>query len=245
MKTIPSLDFCAAIPRSLRATALASLRAVGFWRAERGWLSFCLGALLWCGVIHQGQCQTALLGGAVFAATSDQIPADWYWPMPANVTFTYDGYGTLEGGTRTETYLQGQWVAGVKTVKWHTETRTSAVSATTVEDWWLARDMKGNLRVLKIMQSGSTTFVASAGKAPPIFLPGVPAKGQTWDFLGNTFAIEAVMTSANAGSGIKLSITAPGSEAEYYVYNAGVGVAHDAMTQNPAPSGSGWALRPQ
>ena len=244
MKTTPSFRSCASIASPLPPPASAVRWATGSWRARTGWLSFCLGALLLCGGINQAQGQNVSLGNAVFAATSDQIPADWYWPMPASVTFTYDGYGTLEGATRTETYVGGQWIAGVKTVKWHAETVNSGSSAATVEDWWLALDVDGNLRVLQIVQGGSTTFVASGQKTPPVYLPAIPAKGQTWDLLGNTATIEEVIASANFKGAVKLSITSPGSDVETHQYSAGTGLVQDATNQNAAQARSGWSLRP-
>jgi hypothetical protein len=208
-------------------------------------LRWCIALLLSIADAAVAQSQTVSFGAASFTGSSDQVSADWYWPMPGGVTYTYDGYGVLGGATRTETYTLGQWVAGVKTVKWHMETKNAGSIAPTVEDWWLALDVNGNLRVLEIVQSGSIVFAASGGKTPPIFLPNSPAKGQTWDFLGNKLTIEAVLESRNAGAGLTLSIAAPGSPVEYNTYNAGVGLIHDAASAKPAPIGSGWTLREQ
>ena len=189
------------------------------------------------------QCQTVSLGTANFIAISDQFPADWYWPMPGGVTHIYDGYGAFAGATRTETYTAGQLIAGVKTVKWHMETKNAGAAAASVEEWWLARDADGNVRVLKIAQSGSGVYLASGASTPPIYLPSNPTKGKTWDFLGNKMTIQGVMASRNARAGLKLGIAAPGSPVESNTFNAGVGLVQEATSANPAPIGSGWTRR--
>ena len=209
----------------------------------RGSFRWCLALLVAIACLSEARSQTVTLGTASFTGVSDQIPANWYWPMPTGVTFIYNGYGTFAGATRTETYTPGQWIAGVKTVKWHMETKTGGSSTVTVEDWWLGLDVNGNLRVLQIVQSGSTVFAASGVKTPPVFLPSKPANGQKWDFLGNTLTIESVMTSRNAPGGLRMGIATPGSPAEYNTYNAGIGLVHEAANAKPAPVGSGWTLR--
>ena len=191
----------------------------------------------------KSQCQTVSLGAASFTGRSDQVSADWYWPMPSGVTYLYNGYGTFAGATRIETYAPGQMIAGVKTVRWHIETKNAGSSAATVEDWWLAVDVNGDLRVLQIMQSGTAVFVLSPGKTPPLFLPASPKEGQSWDFFGNKLTIENVMASRHASGALKLAIAAPGSPVEYNTYNAGVGLIHEAASAKPAPIGSGWTLR--
>lgn len=191
----------------------------------------------------EARSQTVSLGSANFNGTSDQISAQSYWPMPGGVTHIYDGYGAFAGATRTESYAAGQLIAGVKTVKWHIETKNAGSSIVTVEEWWLALDADGNFRVLKIAQSGSTVFVASGTTAPPIYLPGSPDRGKTWDFLGNKMTVEDVMASRHARAGLKLGIAAPGSPVEYNTYNAGVGLVQEATSANPAPIGSGWTRR--
>jgi hypothetical protein len=191
----------------------------------------------------EAQCQTVTLGAANFKATSDQFPPDWYWPMPGGVTHIYDGYGAFAGATRTETYMGGQLIAGVKAVKWRMETKNAGASTATAEEWWLARDADGNVRVLKIAQSGSEVYVVSGASTPPIYLPSNPTKGKAWDFLGNKMTIEGVMASRNARAGLKLGIAAPGSPVEYNTYNAGVGLVQEAVSANPAPIGSGWTRR--
>lgn len=188
--------------------------------------------------------QSVTLGTASFTGTSDRVAADWYWPLPDAVTYTYDGYGEFAGATRTETYSRGQSIAGVKAVQWHFETRVPGAATPEVEDWWLAFDAADNLCVLQVAQSGSTVFTASARVTPPVWLPGKPVQGQKWDIMGNSYTVEDVSTSSlHAGAALKLGIRAPGQPVEYMTYNAGIGVVHDAMNESPRPSGSGWRLR--
>jgi hypothetical protein len=193
----------------------------------------------------EARCQTVALGDANFAGDSDQISADWFWPMPSNVTYTYVGFGDFAGATFTETYIPGQWIAGVRTIKRHVEVKIPSTASVKVREWWMALDVNGNLRVLKIVDDGVTEFAASDQQAPAICLPGNPANGQTWNCAGNTVTIESVTASRNAGATLKVSIAAPGSGVEYRVYNAGVGVVQYSMSESPRPSGSGWRLRMQ
>lgn len=211
-------------------------------QAQRG-LRWCIALLLAIAGVSVAQCQTISLGTASFKATSDQVPSGGFWPMPGAVARIYDGYGAFAGATRTESYTSGQLIAGVKAVKWHMETKDAGASTVTTEDWWLALDADGNLRVLQIAQSGTTGFVASAGTTPPIYLPVSPAQGQTWDFLGNTVTIVGLIASKNAHAGLKLGIAAPGLPVEYDTYNAGVGLVQETTSASPAPIGSGWTLR--
>lgn len=187
--------------------------------------------------------QNVSLGTSVFTNTSDQPAAAWYWPLPDGVTHLYDGYGDFAGATRTETYTRGEWIAGVKTVRWHTETKFKGLAMPEVEDWWLAFDAANNLCLLKIVQGGRVAFTASAQVNPLVWLPGKPVVGQQWDLLGITLTIKEVAASLHAGSALKLGIGMAGRPVRHKTYNAGIGVVQDAVSESPRPAGSGW--RPQ
>lgn len=191
----------------------------------------------------QASGQNVSLGTASFGNASDQAAAAWYWPLPNAVTHLCDGYGDFAGATRTETYTRGEWVAGVRTVRWHLETKLQGLAAPDVEDWWLAFDVANNLCVLKLVQGGRVAFTASAQVTPPVWLPSKPVQGEKWDFLGITLTVEDMTASLHAGGVLKLGIGAPGRPVRYKTYNAGIGVVQDAVSDSPRPSGSGW--RPQ
>jgi hypothetical protein len=190
----------------------------------------------------QARGQNVTLGEATFSAASDQVAPDWYWPLPSAVDYTYEGYGQFAGATRTETYSRGEWIAGVKTVRWHLETKYPGSVTPQVEDWWLAFDTAGDLCVLQIVQGGRTAYGASAQDTPPVWLPGKPVAGQKWDLLGNTLTVEDIIASLHAGGVLKLAVAVPGRPVEYKTFNGGIGVVQDALSENPRPGGSGWRL---
>ena len=59
--------------------------------------------------------QNVTLGDSTFDAESDQMPADWYYPMAVG-TKSYTGYGDNAGHTRTETFSR-EVLGGVKCIK--------------------------------------------------------------------------------------------------------------------------------
>jgi hypothetical protein len=133
-----------------------------------------------------------LLGTALFDCTSDQVPTNSYWPMPTGIVRTYTGYGDYAGYSMTEQYYLGESVAGVKAVRMHS-TGTDP-DDTWTEDWWMALDIHGDLRVLKLVSSGGGSYEASSTNTPPVILPAQPVVGQSWDLLGIGLSI----TSTNA-----------------------------------------------
>jgi len=186
--------------------------------------------LLTLGSAYQAHCQNLSVGDAVFGSASDQVPAEWFWPMPAGVTNTFEGFGDNEGLSKTEKFSLGETVAGIKTVKRHVEGSAPAVP---VEDWWLAADTNGDLRVLRVVRAGALVFEASATATPPMVLPGAPAEGQTWDLFGKTMTVEWVALSF---SGARLKVTeTSGANTTCNYYHAGTGV-----TQTESGSSSGW-----
>src|ERR1051325_4839379 len=104
---------------TLSATSMVSSLLAGIGTRGLRWWA---GLLLTITLAPLARGQAVALGTASFDASSDQVPADSYWPMPGGVIFKYDGYGAFAGATRTESYTPGQLVAGVKTIKWHMET---------------------------------------------------------------------------------------------------------------------------
>lgn len=181
--------------------------------------------------------QSVTLGDATFDATSDQTSPSWHLPMLNGVKNTFIGYGDREGLTKTEQFSLGETIAGVKTVRRHIEGSSPAVPT---EDWWLAAGTNDDLRVLKLVRAGSVVFEASAGVTPPVFFPGTPADGKTWDLFGATMTIEVVALSF---SGARLKVTqtqtlglSAGLSATCDYYHAGSGL----MLTETRSSSSGW-----
>ena len=188
----------------------------------------------------QALSQEVTLGAASFDSTSDQVPANWYWPISRDATMTYKGYGEHDGKTRTETFRLGEVVSGVKAVHWQIQADTPAVPK---EDWWLAVDLDGDLRVLQYIREGVVVFAATSEATPPVFLPGSPADAATWTLFGETKQIEWVVVSQSS-SHLKLNISAPGKQTTTLSYRADSGV-HEIVTDSSfVPAGSGWTLQP-
>lgn len=179
--------------------------------------------------------QDVTLGDVTFVSASDQVPAEWYWPMPDDVTSTFEGFGENAGLTRTERFSRGETVSGVKTVKRHVEGSTEAVLT---EDWWLGADTNGDMRVLRLVRAGAAVFEASPTATPPLLLPGSPAAGQTWDLFGTTMTVDWVALSFS-GAKVKVTQTA-GIKVTSQYYSAGVGA-----TYAESGSASGWRRRTQ
>lgn len=174
------------------------------------------------------------LGDAVFNETSDQGTAECYEPLTVGVVLNFEGFGANEGNTRTEEYLAGGLVAGVKTVRRRVTETTLAGTAT--EDWWLAYDVQDNVRVLKMARSGAVAFQASASQAPPIFLPANPVKNDRWIVFGETIVVE-YPDKADSTALLRLKVTA-GGQAYSVNYSCGVG-----RTVTDFGEGSGWNLK--
>lgn len=209
-------------------------------KTRRFWLALCV---LLFGTL-QASAQNVSLGTASFTnASSDQAAAEWYWPLPNATSRTYEGYGAFAGAIRTETYTRGESIAGVKTVRWHLETKTVGLATPIVEDWWLAFDVANNLCVLQVVLGGTTAFTASAQVTPPVWLPGKPVAGEKWDFLGLKLSVEDVSASLHTSSVLKLSIEVPDQPVRHKTYSAGTGVIQDAESERPRPTGSGWMLQ--
>lgn len=235
MKTIPSFRSCASNTRPLPMPT----PAVRSWRMQTGWLSLCLGALLWCAGIRQAQCQGITLGGAEFAATSDRVPADWYVPMLSDVTKTYEGYGANAGATRTEAFSRGETVSGVKCIKWHVVTNAANAAGATVEDWWLAVDTAGDVRVIKRWGTALQYFDALEPRVAPVFLPGNCTGNPTWELFGRTLTVVSVGESQVTGV-LQLKSEAAGTPVRLETFEAGTGLVCIVTNGVVPEEASGW-----
>ncbi len=198
--------------------------------------------------------QVVTLGGATFDATSDQVPTFSYSAVTTDAVKIYTGYGDKAGFTRTEVYHRYESVAGVKALKRSTMVGSpppsagagapKATPAAPAEDWWLAMDTQGNLRVLKVVTAGLMSFQASATNAPPILMPASIAAGQTWSVLDKTITVEALNASAGDYTELlKLKIETSPVEVQYEYYLAGTGRVITQQGRSLDPSGSGWELK--
>jgi hypothetical protein len=192
--------------------------------------SILVAAVLLIASTIRSHAQKVSLGDAAFDATSDQMSKDWIFPMIPAVTNTFSGFGDYSGTTKTEEFSLGETVAGVKAVKRHIEGSSLLVP---VEDWWLAAADNDDVRVLKLVRDGVAIFEASADTTPPLFLPGKPTGGQTWDLFEAKLTVEWFALSFS-GERFKVKEIS-GLTSSYYYYHAGTG-----LTQSESDSFSGW-----
>jgi hypothetical protein len=136
----------------------------------------------------------------------------------------------------TEPCYLGESVAGVKTVR--APTSGTHPEYTWTEDWWMALDVQGDLRVLKLGSSGGGNSEASASDTPPIIFPAQPVVGQSWDFLG----IGLTITSTNATfmgysnlRALRIGMNATDTDINYYQLGKGCVVKH--WNDSPQPTG--------
>ena len=173
--------------------------------------------------------------------------------MPLEIITRYAGYGEYEGFIRSESYHGLESVAAVKTVKWSIRyssalagvqdltTPTGSLVASP-EDWWLAVDAKGDIRVLKFVRAGVTIFEASPKNTPPVLMPGKLAAGDTWTVFGKTFTVlDLGATLGKDGNLLKLKV-AEGSEFAFDYYAAGRGLVATQEGVDTTSTPSGWAL---
>ncbi len=200
--------------------------------------------------------QVVTLGDATFDASSDQVPASSYFAVTPEVVNVFTGYGDKVGFTRTDVYHRLESVAGVKALQWRTTVVTpppapdpvagllKTTPAAATEDWWLARDTQGNLRVLKVVRVGLVSFEASANGTPPIVLPASVTVGQSWDLFGSTMTVVGVNVASGGYSNVlKVKIETLGAAPQFNYYSAGAGLVITEASSAPAPSGSGWKLK--
>ena len=180
-----------------------------------------------------------LLGTALFDCNSDQMPTNSYWPMPTGIVRTYTGYGDYAGYSMAEQYYIGESVAGVKAVKMHST--GNHPTDTWTEDWWVARDVQGDLRVLKLVSSSGGSYETSPTNTPPIILPAQPVVGQSWDLLGIGLTITSTNATFMGYSGLlALRIVMDASDTDINYYQLGIGCVVKHWNDSPPPSGSGW-----
>lgn len=178
--------------------------------------------------------QGVSFGEVSFDAESAAIDATWYDPMTPERQIVLEGFGTLEGRTRTITYAPGDVVGGVATIR-----RTSVEGAANgnTEVIWLAFDTSDDARVLKIVRNGKAVFEASTAATPPLYLPSLPKDGQTWDLAGVTVTVDSVITS-NSGTCLKVTYGGAEGQAESRFLRVGDGIIYIE-----AGSDSGWRPR--
>ncbi len=173
------------------------------------------------GCAFHAQGQSVTLGDATFGATSDQVAADWYHPLTGTGTLT--GHGASEGGTLTESFTVGEIVGGVKCLKRHL-VQSSPGATDVTEDWWLALDTQGDVLVLKCSGTSLAAFDAFASGSAPLYLPGRPTSGQTWELFGRTQTVVSVVETGSGGNLVVRS-EAAGTETRTSVYWANVGLS--------------------
>lgn len=196
--------------------------------------------------IHQGalgyfrlSSQPLQLGEAWFDCHSDDPGLDRYWPIPVGTTVTYAGYGKYQGYEVIESYHSGGTFHGVKTVRQHTQ--GNHPSDTWTEDWWLARDRDGNLRVLKLQSEGGMAYEVAAGATPALVFPRQPDLGVTWEFLGIDLNISGVAETFRGFEGLRvLEIDTGEAQPDRQYYQRGLGIVAKHWNDQPAPGGSGW-----
>jgi len=205
-----------------------------------------LSLLLTMGVAYQAPGEDISLGEASFGAASDQIPTDGYWPMPPSVLKTYEGIGVKAGFSKTVQCRKSESAAGVNAVRVCILVGGGGpdTPVTPPEDWWLAQDTQGNLRVLKVVRGETTVFEASASTTPPVLLPAKLTAGQSWEIFGKTNSV-VDMNASFAGSDnlLKVRIETADSTVTCNYYRAGAGPVATECKDDPAPGGSGWKLK--
>jgi hypothetical protein len=165
--------------------------------------------------------QTVTLGDATFEAASDQIAANWYHPMTG--TRTLVASGTSAGGTLTESFALGESVGGVKCLKRHL-VQSAPGAADVTEDWWLAIDTRGDVLVLKCSGTKLAAFDAFIAGLAPLYLPGKPAQGQTWELFGRTQTVVSVVETGSCGN-LVIKSEAVGTAPQTSLYWASEGLA--------------------
>ena len=166
--------------------------------------------------------QEVTLGDNTFPGTSDKVPADWYHPMRIG-TNTLEGHGEKEGGTISETCTLGEALGGVKCLR-RQVVISSPGSTDVTEDWWLAVDSLGDIRVLKCSGTNLAAYDAFESGSAPLFLPGDPEQGQTWELFGRTQTVVSVVESGFGGN-LVVKSEADGTETQTSLYWAGLGLS--------------------
>jgi hypothetical protein len=177
--------------------------------------------------------QDVTIGDITFTSTSADPDATWYDPMVQEGAIVLDGFGALNGKTRTITYSAGEAISGVKTIK--RKCVETAVGEST-EEIWIAFDSNDDARVLKIVRSGNLVFQANATATPPLYMPSLPKDGQSWDLSGTTVTVDSVIAS-NSGTCLKVTYKT-GEQAESRFLRVGDGIIYIE-----AGSDSGWRPR--